>query len=418
MTAGPVKTVSKSGTCTPLFAMEGGGGGGGGEGGGGGVGGASTVRLATYNVLNPALVSPTRQVQCEPRFLDASYRLAQVLRKLGPEIEAGAVIGLQELCLEWSSALHVLFAAHDYHFLTAHFDSKVMGHMGVGLAFCRRRFALEAASTVCVADLKPGPPEGARDGDAVVSSLDPAGNDGTWELVRKQPHQLIAVRLRPRTGAGGSFAVAVYHMPCLYKSPNAMAVHATLAAQHVTAFAGGRPFVLMGDFNIVPGERKDLTAPVYKLLTGAPAAAAAAAVTGVLAPPPEFEGDAWVARVDPPLRSAYAVAQGGAEPEVTNVNAKAPERGGLFANTLDYIFVSQGGWRVVGVLPLPRLADLPRFRGTADVQALPHEGEPSDHLMLAATLALLLPDEEEEEEEEDAEEAEAAKNNALPAAAM
>ena len=69
---------------------------------------------------------------------------------------------------------------------------------------------------------------------------------------------------------------------------------------------------------------------------------------------------------------------------MTNVNGKVAS---VFADTLDYIFFSSPGWRVCSVLPLPKLSEFPRFRGTAEPQPMPSENEPSDHLMLGATLA-------------------------------
>ena len=75
------------------------------------------------------------------------------------------------------------------------------------------------------------------------------------------------------------------------------------------------------------------------------------------------------------LRSAYQVANG-AEPNFTNfaVNNNVP-----FCDTLDYIFLSHD-WQVDSVLQLPHRDEI--------LGPLPSEVEPSDHLLISATVSL------------------------------
>ena len=76
------------------------------------------------------------------------------------------------------------------------------------------------------------------------------------------------------------------------------------------------------------------------------------------------------------MRSAYKE-NNGKEPEFTNyAKVKDDEP---FIGTLDYIFLSEH-WKVNAVDPLPKLTDLEG--------PLPLEEEPSDHLLVSATISL------------------------------
>ena len=91
-----------------------------------------------------------------------------------------------------------------------------------------------------------------------------------------------------------------------------------------------------------------------------------------------MEGDNWTPDINPPLRSAYAVFSPiGEEPDFTNY-AKVRDDP-VFIDTLDYIFLSKE-WGVKSVLALPDRRDVPG--------PLPNQDEPSDHIMLSASLTL------------------------------
>lgn len=77
-----------------------------------------------------------------------------------------------------------------------------------------------------------------------------------------------------------------------------------------------------------------------------------------------------------PLRSAYLTANG-AEPNFTNfaINNNGP----VFCDTLDYIFLSPE-WHVDNVLDLPHRDEVEG--------PFPMETEPSDHILISASLSL------------------------------
>jgi hypothetical protein len=91
-------------------------------------------------------------------------------------------------------------------------------------------------------------------------------------------------------------------------------------------------------------------------------------------------------------RSAYAIANGGREPRFTTFVVKG-QPNVEFCEVLDYLFLSPH-WHVDAVRPLPtNVIPVTVSQGahnhTPDARrAFPMNLEPSDHLMLAATLSL------------------------------
>jgi hypothetical protein len=70
----------------------------------GGAGAPTAFRVATYNVLSSHLASPEHFRRCKPEDLAASARLPRVLAKLQAEVDAEAVICLQEVSMTWAGA--------------------------------------------------------------------------------------------------------------------------------------------------------------------------------------------------------------------------------------------------------------------------------------------------------------------------
>ena len=146
--------------------------------------------------------------------------------------------------------------------------------------------------------------------------------------------------------------------------------------------------MLVGDFNFKPAD------PQYHLLTSgsidpehpahpfSPVARTANAAAVTNRGRGEQEPEAWTPDLRFPFASAYAVCHG-AEPETTN--HAAIRNDALFSETLDYVFFSPETIDVEAVGPLPTKADLEAL----GIASLPHgEAEPSDHLLLSATLAI------------------------------
>lgn len=191
--------------------------------------------------------------------------------------------------------------------------------MGTGLAFKPARFEAVAVEVRRASDGLGRPPRAPRPAwlagllaDAVsrlrkardaLLARRPAEEDD-WAFSRSRFNALVLAKLRERT-TGGVFVAGSYHMPCAYKRPGAMTLHAAVAAQCALAFAGAAPLALAGDWNVKPGS------PQYALLSGGALGAGDPALPA--APP----GERFSPALAQPLRSAHAVVHG-AEPDFTN----------------------------------------------------------------------------------------------------
>ena len=163
-----------------------------------------------------------------------------------------------------------------------------------------------------------------------------------------------------------------------------MAAHRVqqLAKQHCTSEKEGDklPYIVAGDWNIKPPDA------AYKLLT-----------TGTLPtddpayPEPaksKYNPDqtlmTWEPRIEG-MRSAYATAHDGQEPDFTNYAAprSTEEDDQGFIDTLDYIFLSPE-WKVLETTEIPNRSDV---KGPFPNLATGVR-EPSDHILIHAKLEL------------------------------
>mmetsp|Transcript_64866 Transcript_64866/g.120678 ORF Transcript_64866/g.120678 Transcript_64866/m.120678 type:complete len:481 (-) Transcript_64866:31-1473(-) len=330
------------------------------------------VAVVTWNLLSPNLVDEKQYIWNRPEDLDEESRLRKVLKRLTAEADRGAVITLQEVCRDWADKLEKFFQGKQYQMEFRSYGTERDGHMGVAIAIPTGRYKLLGSHVERLGGsdrLRPYVEE---------SSLNAGGQKlEPWKISCSRKNLMLAMRLQPKSEGYPSFTVATYHMPCLFKVPQVMLIHASLFAQTAAEFAGDSPLILAADWNFKPG-----SAP-YQLLT-----------TGRLpanhpSQPTYPKPDAW--RVDsniPVFKSAYWD-KTGSEPEFTNFNKvlnevesdedKDPLDEGAFIGTLDYIFVSEH-LKVTRVDELRSKQDFPR--------PLPYGPEPSDHLMLAAVVRL------------------------------
>jgi len=238
------------------------------------------------------------------------------------------------------------------------------------------------------------------------------------------------------TFTGDEFCVSTYHMPCAFKKGPIMTMHAAACARLALRLSAGvkvggiddskadipetnpetpadfpfvvLPCILAGDFNVRPGS------PQYDLITSGNMPNKPITVNNFTEPEwhhwtGEF-GEKWSDHspkstlYDPdyvfdmqlpsPMFSAYRQFAG-IDPEFTNyvvntgTRARSLKRGAAcseveeetFVETLDYIFCNSKV-RVHDVMQLPRKDQMTDRGGVP----LPSSTEPSDHLMIAATV--------------------------------
>eukprot|EP00546_Thalassionema_frauenfeldii_P012315 CAMPEP_0178925142 /NCGR_PEP_ID=MMETSP0786-20121207/17738_1 /TAXON_ID=186022 /ORGANISM="Thalassionema frauenfeldii, Strain CCMP 1798" /LENGTH=263 /DNA_ID=CAMNT_0020599971 /DNA_START=381 /DNA_END=1172 /DNA_ORIENTATION=- len=260
------------------------------------------------------------------------------------------------------------------------YGKKSNGYMGVAIAFPNDIFETVDVDISRLSDKRiggwPVEPLKSRTGyiiDSVASYLKAPfimlgllekQKEDHWSMSKRRFNILLTTTLRDKD-SGKSFSLGTYHMPCAYYNPMAMSLHTEMAAKHIQVISssnGNIPYILTGDWNITPDS------PQYKMIT-----------TGKMDEnDPAFPTPKWNKKwsiTSDPMRSAYAEKNG--EPNFTNfarVRNLDP-----FIDTLDYIFLSSE-WNVLNTKSIVH-------RDVAN-GPFPNAVEPSDHVLIAADLAL------------------------------
>jgi hypothetical protein len=118
---------------------------------------ASSIKVTSYNVLSSHLAGENHFTSCKPEYLKAEYRLGVVKEKLEAEVEAKAIICLQEISHTWTGALHPFFASQGYTFVTACYGNKFNNYMGCGIAVPTDKYDIVDVDITRVADTKRTP---------------------------------------------------------------------------------------------------------------------------------------------------------------------------------------------------------------------------------------------------------------------
>ena len=334
----------------------------------------SNHRFVTYNILSSHFSEPEHFVKCDRADLNPETRLKRVMGKLLSEMAQNSIICLQEVSTLWAGEFYRFFAEHGYYLVTGLYGYPKSGYMGVTIAFPQGKYQLLNAKIERLSDTRDWPQlsplniTGRKVLQGVVSLWNRklAKNfEHPIAHAKRRMNQFIFLQLQDKEKEH-KIAVATYHMPCVYYAPQVMSIHSAMLIQRIQELAKDDPFVLTGDFNIRPVQ------PQYQLITTGSMPRDNAAYPSIIS------GDAWRSEIETPLRSAYREAFG-QEPEFTNYaqTRKKPP----FQETLDYIWLSPD-WQVVSALPLPTRDEV--------TSSFPNAEEPSDHMLLAAELQLII----------------------------
>ena len=208
------------------------------------------------------------------------------MKRLEEEVARGSVVCLQEVSEVWGGRLVGFFARHQYMFVHCNYGNRFSSDaMGVGIAYPLRTFQLLEAELPRIAGTKawprPPPPTTARalidfalavpigayngargrlraktpkpvknavntvtaaaaglwsrmcgrgDGSALPYGGDPNAN--VWKSAQGRSNRAALVRLQ-HVASGVEFAVATYHMPCAFRTPAMMVIHAALMGKKV-----------------------------------------------------------------------------------------------------------------------------------------------------------------------------------------
>jgi len=333
------------------------------------------VNVVQYNLLCSALGIESNYPLNNAEAVRPQNRLIVVLRILEEEIARDSILCLQEVSLEWAGKLVSFFDAHNYCFTYRLYGNYFNGYMGIGIAFPRKVYSILECELLRISDTKLWPESrlGAPQPTSVVTHLwnyalklfsnPPALPDiDPWSRSRDKHNAMVWLRLEHRESKK-VIAVATYHMPCDFKLPQVMYIHTLLSFNALVERQKGEPVIFAGDFNFQPDSG------TYKMVT-----------SGHDQPedpawPKPPAHDSWVPHIAAPFDSAYRQVQG-KEPEWTNW-AQSERDTTPFQGCLDYIFLR--GCQAVEVknLRLPEKKEM-----------LPSRDDPSDHLLIAATISL------------------------------
>ncbi|CAF1588121.1 unnamed protein product [Adineta ricciae] len=314
------------------------------------------VRIVSYNILVPIYAEQVDYYdKCDPEHLKTDYRWNLIQNQFEREItkHENTVVCIQELCLSLLPKLEIFFRRMNYSLFHNLYGGESNDYMGVGIAI-PLSMQLDDISFVKIGDYIRSVCKKWENQDVSCENTEEVPDP--WEAAMDRSNTLICVKV---TINKRPLCIGTYHMPCMYKYPDIMAIHASIVKDLVFKYASGCNVILAGDFNFEP------TTACYNELTktGFPA--------GSFPKSKVYEVSYWP-NTEQIFKSAYRE-KNGSEPAYTNYSCTYDQP--VYCETLDYIFFA-GQMTVDDVLNLP---DRPSGR------AYPDETNPSDHLLIAAS---------------------------------
>lgn len=342
------------------------------------------LHVVTYNLLSPSLCNSAIFVRSSKRTTRESNRLQLLYQKLQAEICRGSIICLQELTPHWYALLAKFFYDQNYLFYATMYGQDHW-RMGVAIAFPSDRFRLMKVDVLRVGDLVPKNPYETASGGVfkwykhaaqtttdLVNWTKPArgpfrlqlsANKTLSDHAREKPNEALLMKLH--TFESGAFVVATYHMPCEFRRPAIQVLHHAMLLKAIRDFAAddSLPVILAGDWNMKQSNQ------AYQALRFGDLMAFSREF-------PDVKDDCFYPSLQ--MRSAYEDCIG-KEPDFTCKTVTS--HNGEFQGTIDYIWVS----------PEITVEDVDPVASLHPEEYLPNEREPSDHLMIGATLSFQKP---------------------------
>ncbi|CAF2746207.1 unnamed protein product [Rotaria sp. Silwood2] len=330
------------------------------------------VRVVSYNLLVPILANrPGHYCKCQSEFLETDYRWNLIQSQLEQEItnHENTIICLQELSLSLLPKLELFFRRLNYTFFHNLYGEQRKDYMGDGIAI-PVSMQLNSISMIKIGDhIRSISKHREKQGKVLTwkwdlyqflmsKFIDPVSDP--WQTAMNRPNILICLQV---VIGGKPLRIGTYHMPCLYKEPEVMAIHSSVVKDLMFQLSAGQDFILSGDFNIQP------SSACYQALTEK-------GYTNRNFPESTSYEISYRPNSEQVLKSAYRE-KNGTEPVYTDFSYTPHSPN--FCATLDYIFF-YGHLMVGKVLELP---DHPTG------ESYPDKTHPSDHLMIAATFQLL-----------------------------
>ncbi len=392
---------------------------------------STNIHICSFNILTQIFV---QNQQFNKKYTEEEiikyktneYRMNLVKEHLNKEIRKNSIICLQEVPLTWINSesvdvtnldekflltnnLEIFFTNNNYNFVANNYGSSYSGNMGVLIAFPKNIYKMvNKLETVPINYVKPLSTNNdlsldssstlSYTSDSVLDSTSindffektneeietmsseekslydiKLSNYETWKSLRTRKNIIIILQLTD-ISTSIKFCVGTYHTPCNFQNQKFMQLANLFAAQSIQIFAGGLPYIFAADLNTQPNT------PSYNILVGNE-------IKSNEKPEKETDTDDWVPIMIPPLLSAYFI-KNKKEPRATNDGYQISQNtdgtcrdSGRFIGTLDYIFLSDDRFKVIGVKNLDNIF-------TKKNGPYPSKEEPSDHVLISANLLL------------------------------
>ncbi|CAM4873462.1 unnamed protein product [Rotaria socialis] len=327
-----------------------------------------TIRVVSYNILVPIYANqPEQYFKCQCEFLQTQYRWKLIQSHLKQEIihHENTIICLQELSLTLLPEVELFFRQLNYTFFHNLYGKRGNDYMGVGMAI-PSSMQINSISIVKVGDRIRSMSKtlkrqenflswGWQFYQFVMNKFIEAASD-PWEIAMNTSNTLLCIQV---VIDNKPIFIGTYHMPCKFKEPDVMSIHALVVKDLMFQLADGQDVILAGDFNATPSDI------CYKVFTEEDS------LSGNLPKSSNYE-IFFRPNVEHVFKSAYRE-KNASEPVYTNFADTSSS--GSFCATLDYLFFN-------GHLTVEKVLELPDHPSS---ESYPDETHPSDHLMIAAT---------------------------------
>jgi len=320
------------------------------------------IKVITYNLLSPNLCYPDEFKDYDSSYLDGNSRKNKIVLLIDEwtSQENPPIICFQEVAASWKGTLEKIFFNRSYHFFTMSYGYKRNGFFGVSIAV-PYSYQVDKIEYIPISDhivaVTPSeePQQIPNLFGKIFSFLDmtppPKTKEELIQEAKKRPNLTIKITLKKEDT---SFILYNYHMPCAFRTPIVQTLHLDalkkLFYQHPNI-----PTIFAADLNLTPDSIG------YNYLT-----------TSQL-PPDHAEYFPERDHYKLALQSAYKQFND-QEPQFTCHSDTL--WGGLFKNTLDYIFVSHHFKTISSKLLM------------FSEEKMPNKLSPSDHLPVQAELII------------------------------
>ncbi len=307
------------------------------------------IRVTTYNVLANSMATPDFFQLDNPEHLQLEVRLPKLLSKLECFIKSYDIIALQEVDIALAcGGINTLFLEHHYEVLRAHYSTMPeRDAFGNFLCIPIKKYKILHYGQERIGSFITMPQ---NVGKMVLPNK--KVNNNVYEEAQKRDSTMLYALLQD-IKTNTIFYVFTYHMPCAFWWIPVMTLHIDALKSRIDVIAKNNRFILLGDFNEVPGT------DLFNFLMDT------SQFSKSLAP-----CSLWAPSTNMLLKDAKLTRN------ILPTNRARNKNGTLFQGCLDHIFYSQ-------MIPLEYVVETIQFD-----EELPNAENPSDHVPVSCVFTI------------------------------